>query len=95
MKKTYELEIVNWTHLSTENDPHKYTHNIGNFKTQKAAREFLERNNFAPLFKQAKRPATYVSPQHGTQATICISKRGLWPDGSDEMTIAKKIASCN
>lgn len=92
----YDIEIINhtWASDKTKADMFYFTDHdcprIKSFKTQKAARAWLESAGFAPVFG-GKRPSIYSSKQHGMQATI--KKRGKvgYPAGTAEGRVQKAI----
>ena len=96
MSKTYEIEIVNWIWQSvkTRRDMFYFTDHehprIKRFKTQKAARAWLESAGFTPIFG-GKRPSTYRSMQRGMQATIRECRKAGYPAGTTEGRIQKAI----
>lgn len=95
MAKYYNIEVVNWVYMDVK--PHGDNFywsdhdlpRIKRFKTQKAAREWLNNQGFEPLFREAKDPSIYVSPLMGTQATIKAEGERLWIRSSYEGRIAR------
>lgn len=80
MSKQYTIEFVTWTSCKVRF--------VGKFRTQKAARAFLERNGFTPYFKSA-RPSLYHSPRDrygrsGMQATVKEIGNWMWINSSAE-----------
>lgn len=89
MTKAYKIEI-----LFKTSDVY---YNLGRtFKTQKAAREWCERQGLVPIFG-GKRPSLFWGErnrwgEHGMQAAIREVGRCGWIDSSTEGGIARKIA---
>lgn len=100
--KTYEIEVINWQWQITKTSPRKngdrfwFSRNdhprIKKFRSMKAARAWLENNNFKPIFPTAKRPCTFRSPSWGMEARIVLAndKYGFFPSGSSEARWARR-----
>ena len=102
-RKHYEIEIINWVGQAarTKNDRFYYLshehHRIKDFTTIKAARAYLIKNGFTPVFASAKRPTMYKSKPDcygcsGMQATIKEAGNRFWIDSSTEGRTAWKVA---
>lgn len=103
MVKKYNVMIINWEWQVSKTSPRKggdrfyfSAHNhprVKRFRTQKAAREWLESQGFTPLFPNAKRPVIYTSKMGGMQANIVVEDEpyGFWPAGSTEARLARKF----
>lgn len=88
----YTVEVINWQWqvTKTRRDMFWFAKNnhprMKRFRTQKAAREWLESQHFAPLFKSQKRPFLYRSMQGGMEARIMKAEDnpyGFMPKGWD------------
>lgn len=87
---SYTVEVINWVWQSakTRDDMFYFlSHShprLKRFRTQKAAREWLEKNGFEPVFKRQKRPFMYRSAQGGMEARIMVAENnpyGFMPKG--------------
>lgn len=96
MSKTYEIEIINWVwqEVKTRNDMFYFAKNshprVKKFRSQKAAREWLESQSFRPIFN-ANRPSIYLSENGGMQATIYERNCREWTKGSFEGHVKKYL----
>lgn len=88
-RKTYHIEITNTVYINARHRGDRSywaSHDlptVGEFATQRAAREWMERNGFTPVFAGA-RPTIYQSAQGGMQATIRERGRFAWIESSNE-----------